>query len=115
MQTTVSAQSMLFSTRQLRTVRTTLPVPKRHLIVLAKQRKQPASHPVGAPNRSGRAESHLEAAASAAEPATSFRIIIQGRNVSVTPAIKQHLESKLISAVSSFEAVIREVLTGVTV
>lgn len=64
---------------------------------------------MGAPSRSGRAESHLEAAASATEPATSFRIIIQGRNVSVTPAIKQHLESKLISAVSSFEAVIREV------
>lgn len=49
------------------------------------------------------------AAASSTEPATSFRIIIQGRNVTVTPAIKEHLESKLISAVSSFEAVIKEV------
>ncbi len=54
--------------------------------------------------------SQPRAAASSTEPATSFRIIIQGRNVTVTPAIKEHLETKLISAVSSFEAVIKEVV-----
>lgn len=106
MKTTVNAPSVLFASRPQRHVR----AHTANLIVLAKQRKQPASGPVGAPARiPGRAPSHTEAAASTTEPATSFRIVIQGRNVSVTPAIKQHLESKLISAVSSFEAVIREV------
>jgi ribosomal subunit interface protein len=42
-------------------------------------------------------------------PASSTRIIIQGRKVEVTPAIRDYCEDKITKAVSHFEGQIKEV------
>lgn len=46
-------------------------------------------------------------ASSAAD--TTVKIIVQGRNVEVTPAIKAHVEAKVASAVEHFESGVKEV------
>lgn len=49
----------------------------------------------------------IRAAASA--DASTVKVIIQGRNIEVTPAIRSHIEEKVSNAVTLFESVVKEV------
>lgn len=53
--------------------------------------------------------SQLVTRAATSADASTVKIIIQGRNVEVTPAIKEYIENKISNAVSSYENVVKEV------